>query len=415
MFDVIVVGARCAGSPTAMLLARKGYRVLLVDRATFPSDTFRNHILLQPALTRLKRWGLLDKVSATNCPPITRFTQDMGDFPLTGNLMMMDDIEGVYAPRRKYLDHILVRAAVEAGAELREGFTVQDLVWDDDRMVGITGRTHGGASQRIAAPIVIGADGLHSIVAQLVNAPTYAEQSALTWVYYSYWRGTGISSLEFYRRDDIAVLGFPTNDGLACVVAAGPAHGFNAFRNVYENNFLEALEINRAFAERVKSGVRAERYVGTADLPNFFRKPYGPGWALVGDAGYHKDPITASGIGDAFRDAELLAHAVDLGLSGMQTMQEALANYERVRNNVSAAMYKATCQSATFGPLPADTLQLRKMLHGNQADTDRYFGVLVGSVSPTEFYTAENIDRISANATSPAPVFVGDNANRVAA
>jgi flavin-dependent dehydrogenase len=393
MYDVIIVGARCAGSPTAMLLARKGYRVLMVDRLTFPSDTFRNHMLLPPALVRLQRWGLLDEVAATNCPPITQMTMHMGDFPLTGRALLPNGIAGLYGPRRKYLDQILARAAVAAGAELREGFSVRELLWDEDRVVGIRGETTSGASVAERARIVVGADGLHSYVARAVGAPAYRTVPTLTWAYYSYWSDVPLSGAMFYRQDDIAMLGFPTNDGLSCVAAFGPIEGFAAFRQDIEGNFERTLDRFPVFAG-VRDGRRAERWLGTADLPNMFRKPYGAGWALVGDAGYHKDPVTANGISDAFRDAELLAEAIDAGFSGRQRLHEALAAYEQQRNEVALPLYEAACQGATFGPLPPDLLALRAALRGNQADTDRFFGVLFQTVSPAEFFAPQNIARI---------------------
>jgi flavin-dependent dehydrogenase len=350
-------------------------------------------MLLPPALERLQRWGLLEEVIATNCPPVPEMTIHMGDFPLTGRIPVPDGIAGLYAPRRKYLDHILVRAAVAAGAELREGFTVRELLWDGDRVVGIRGEGKGGTSVTERARIVIGADGLHSVVARSVGAPTYREVPTLTWVYYSYWSGVPMAGASFYRQDDLAMLGFPTNDDLTCVAAFGPIEGFHAFRTDIEGNFERSLDRFPIFAG-VRGGQRAERWFGTADLPNMFRKPHGAGWALVGDAGYHKDPVTANGISDAFRDAELLVDAIDAGFSGRQPLQEALTAYEQQRNDAAQPLFESACQAATFGPLPPDLLALRAALRGNQADTDRFFGTLFQSASPAEFFAPENIGRI---------------------
>jgi flavin-dependent dehydrogenase len=394
MYDAIVVGARCAGSPTAMLLARKGYRVLLVDRITFPSDTFRNHALLQPALLKLKRWGLLDEVIATNCPPIREIKAQMGPFELVAQLTPTDGLAGLYAPRRKYLDHILARAAVAAGAELREGFTVEEVLWDGDKVVGIRGSSQGGASVTEHAPIVIGADGLHSVVARGVNAPTYQDVPTLTWIYYSYWSDVALGRMEMHRADDVAMLGFPTNDGLTCVAAFGPADGFEMFREDIEGNFERTLDRFPAFAEPVRAGSRAERWIGTADLPNFFRTPYGPGWALVGDAGYHKDPVTANGITDAFRDAEALAEAIDAGFSGRQPLQEALAAYQQQRDEVALPHFQVACQNATFGPLPPEMQGLFAALVGNEQDTAHFFETTFQIRPMAEFFAPENIGRI---------------------
>jgi flavin-dependent dehydrogenase len=386
-----------------MLLAREGYRVLLVDRATFPSDTFRNHVLLQPALLQLRRWGLLDEVIASGCPPIRQVTQDMGDFPLTGTLPLAEGLDGLYAPRRKYLDTILVNAAVRAGVELREGFAVQNLLWNGSQVTGIEGRTTAGTPVTEEARIVIGADGLHSVVARCVDAPTYDAHPTLTWIYYSYWDGVPMSGLEIYRRDHVAILGFPTNDGLTCVATFGPVEGYHSYRADYEANFFATLDLVPEFAARVRGGTRAERWVGTADLPNFFRKPHGAGWALVGDAGYHKDPVTANGISDAFRDAGLLAEAIDAGLAGRRTLDKALAGYEQLRNIAAAPLLAAACQAATFGPLPPEVLGLRAALRGNPEATSQYFGTVAQSVSAGEFFAPENMGRIMAGAALVSP------------
>ena len=174
MYDAIVVGARCAGAPTAMLLARKGYRVLLVDRATFPSDlVLSTHFVWQPGIARLQRWGLLDNIRASHCPPIAFFHLDLGPFTLTGAPPPAEGVTTAYSPRRIVLDYALVEAAVAAGAELREGFAVQELLRDGDRVAGIRGRATGGKTVTEGARIVIGADGMHSLVARAVHAEAY--------------------------------------------------------------------------------------------------------------------------------------------------------------------------------------------------------------------------------------------------
>ena len=402
MYDAIIVGARAAGSPTAMLLARKGYRVLLVDRATFPSDTFRSHAIMYPGVAQLQKWGLLDEVIASNAPPIRRVTQDMGDFALTGDLPAAGGVDAIYAPRRKYLDHILVKAAVAAGATLWEGFSVQGLLWDGDRVSGIRGKTAAGTTVTATAPIVIGADGQHSFVAKTVQAPTYNERPVLTWAYYSYWSGTGINHIEFYRHDDVAMLCFPTNDDLAGIAAFGPIEGFHGFRGDIEGNFYQTGAQFPIIAEYLSKGERADRWLGSGDLPNFFRKPYGPGWALVGDAGYHRDPVTGTGISEAFRDAELLTEAIDAGFSGRERMGAALAGYEAQRNAMAFPSYEATLMAATFGPLPGELLALRAALRGNPEDTSKFLGVMAGATSPMEFYAPENLGRIMSAAMAVA-------------
>jgi flavin-dependent dehydrogenase len=393
MYDAIIVGARCAGSPTAMLLARKGYRVLLVDKATFPSDTVSTHIIWPPGVARLHRWGMLDKIIASNCPRVERVSFDLGPFALSG----MPPASGngaIFAPRRRVLDRILVEAAAEAGAELREGFAVQEIVSDDGRVLGIRGRTRSGSGVTERAQIVIGADGVNSTVARAVGAPEYQTRPALACWYYTYWSGVETDGLEYYVRDGRAFGCIPTNDGLVCVPVAWPAAEFRRLRAGVEAGYRQTLELGPGLAERVRAGRREERFVGMANPRNFLRRPFGPGWALVGDAGYHKDPITAQGISDAFRDAECLTSALDEGLSGPRPLADALADYEAERNRAVSAMYGFTCDLARLEPPAAEVLQLLAALRFDQTETNRFFGTLAGTVSIPEFFAPENIQRI---------------------
>ncbi|MEW6637065.1 MAG: NAD(P)/FAD-dependent oxidoreductase [Actinomycetota bacterium] len=394
MYDAIVVGARCAGSPTAMLLARKGYRILLLDRASFPSDTLSTHYIHQPGVARLKRWGLLDRIVASNCPPVTRQMLDVGPFALVGSPPPADGVAEGYAPRRRILDQVLVEAAVATGAELRERFAVRELLTDGGRVVGIRGRTASGAMVTEKARIVIGADGMRSLVARGVQAPTYNVRPTFTCAYYTYWSEVPIQGAELYPRPDRMIIAAPTNDGQTITIVYWPNAAFREVRSDIEGNFLKALNLVPGLAERVRSGTRTEPFRGTAKLSNFYRKPYGPGWALVGDAGYHKDPITAQGISDAFRDAELLAGAIDEGFSGRRALEDALADYERRRNQVSLPLFEMTCEFATLQPPSTEQQQLFAALRHDQEQTDRFIGTVAGTVPIPEFFAPENIGRI---------------------
>ena len=394
MYDAIVIGARCAGSPTAMLLARKGYRVLLLDRDSFPSDHMSTHWIHQLGIAQLERWGLRDRLVATGCPPITSIMMDLGPFALRGTPPPAGDVAEAYCPRRTVLDNLLVVAAVEAGVELRERFSVQDLVWDGDRVIGITGQSTNGASVTEHARIVIGADGIHSLVARQVKASTYNTKPTYACAYYSYWSGLSLDGTEFYPRDHRGIGVLPTHDGLAAIVVGWPHDEFHVYRSDIEGNFLKTLELAPTLAERVRQGKREERFTGTAELLNYFRKPYGSGWALVGDAGYHKDPITAQGITDAFRDAELVTEAVDAGLSGSRPIEEALAAYEQQRNEVAMSIYEFTCQLAMLEPPTPEMQQLFAALRNNQEQTNRFVGMIAGTVPVPEFFAPENIGQI---------------------
>ena len=395
MYDMIVVGARCAGAPTAMLMARKGYRVLLLDRATFPSDTISTLIIWQTGVAKLKRWGLLDNIVKSGCPGITRFTMDIGDFPLSGWGPPAEGVAESYAPRRTVLDKVLVDAAVEAGAELREGCSVRELVVEGGRVAGIRGTTNGGSVFTERARIVVGADGKHSMVARTVRAPAYSQHPSRSCFYYTFWDGLRCDGYEIHWPDGRRyILKIPTNDNLVMTVVVWPHDEFSVFRAGIEKNYMETLGLVPELADSVRAARRVGRFLGTADVPNFFRKPYGPGWALVGDAGYNKDPITAFGISDAFRDAELLAQALDAGLSGAQALDDALSEYEQQRDGAAMPLYEHTLSVADYRPHSPKAFQVRAALRGNQEDTNRFFGVIVSTVPRAEFFNAENIQRI---------------------
>jgi 2-polyprenyl-6-methoxyphenol hydroxylase-like FAD-dependent oxidoreductase len=399
MYDAIIVGARCAGAPMAMLLARKGYRTLLVDKAIFPSDTISTHIIWPHGAEIVDQWGLLDRLAATGCPPVAlRLIFDVGPFALKGGVTDTNGGRGGFCPRRTVLDKLLVDAAIEAGAELREGFTVESLIWNGDRVAGIKGHARTGGTIEERARVVIGADGVHSLVAGAVRAPEYDVKPPLTTNYYSYYSGFEADDLEEYIRDYQAVGCFPTNDGLTLIAVLWPSSRFQEIRTDIEGHVRKALESTPSVADRLRSAKREERWAGTAGVPNYFRQPFGPGWALVGDAAYDKDPITAQGISDAFIDAEALATALDDGWSERRPLGEALAAYQASRDERVRPMYEFTCQMATLEPPPPLMQRLFLALRDNQEATNQFYSAITGSSPLPAFMNPENLDRIMARA-----------------
>jgi flavin-dependent dehydrogenase len=381
MYDAIVVGARCAGAPTAMLLARAGHRVLLVDKSDVPSDTLSSHYIHQPGVSCLRRWGLLEAVEGTGCPPIRRYRFDVGPFALRGTPPPGDDgIDMAYSVKRAVLDELLARAAEAAGAELRPRFTVTDVVVEDGRVTGVRGRQDGGAVVTEHARIVIGADGRHSRVARAVRAEEYDVVPPLTCAYYTYYAGVPIDGVELYPRPGRMIVAAPTNDGHVLVIVLWPVGEFARVRRDVRRHFDQALTLAPDLAARVAAARRAGRVRGAVQAPNGFRKPWGDGWALVGDAGYHKDPILALGMADAFRDAELLAGAIKAGFAGRAPLADALAAYEQRRNMLSAAGYANTIRFALLQPPPPAMQEMLAGLRDDQGATDRFFGTFAGTV-----------------------------------
>jgi 2-polyprenyl-6-methoxyphenol hydroxylase-like FAD-dependent oxidoreductase len=399
MYDAIIVGARCAGAPTAMLLARKGYRVLLVDRATFPSDTLSTHIVWPHGAEIMDRWGLFDRLAATGCPPIAlNLIFDVGPFALKGAVTDTNRGRGGFCPRRTVLDKLLVDAAVEAGVELREGFTAEALVWDGDRVAGLKGHGRAGTTVDERARVVIGADGVHSLVAKAVRAPEYDVKPMLTTNYYSYFSGFAANDLEEYVRPHQAVGCFPTHDGLTLIAVLWPSARFDEVRADLERHVSKVLESTPTVADRLQRAKREDKWYGTAGVPNYFRQPSGPGWALVGDAGYAKDPITAQGISDAFIDAEALTMALDDAWSGRRPGGDALAEYQASRDERAKPMYDFTCQLATLEPPPPALQQLFAALRGNQKETNQFYSAITGSRPLPSFMNPDNLGRIIASA-----------------
>ena len=398
-YDAIVVGARCAGSPTAMLLARNGHRVLVVDRATFPSDTVSTLLLHAPAIAALRRWGLLDDLIATGCPAIDSYTFDFGPFTIAGTPHPADDGgRAAYAPRRTVLDKLLVDAAARAGAEIHEGFTLTDVIREGDTVAGVRGRDATGSTVVANARVVIGADGANSSVARAVHAHEYNTKPVLEWAAYSYWRDLPTSGMETYIRPDRGIAAIPTNDDLTLVLVGWPAEEAPAYRADVEGNYLATLELVPEFAERVGGATRVERFFG-GGVPNVMRTPYGPGWVLVGDAGYSKDPITAQGMLDAFTDAERTAGALHTVLTGQASFTDAMGAAHAARDEHALPIYELTTALATLEPPPPDMQQLFASMVGNQTAMDAFMSVVAGTLSPTDFFDPSKLEGLL---TTPA-------------
>ncbi len=397
-YDAIIVGARCAGSPTAMLLAQQGFRVLLVDHATFPSDTLSTHIVQAPGVAALDRWGLLDAV-VKQTPAVKSYSFDFGPILIKGTAPPWEGFSTAYAPRRTLLDKLLIDAAADAGAEVRERFSVEEIIIEGGSVVGVRGHDAGGLSTTERATVVIGADGRHSRVARAVGAETYNEKPPLQQVYYTYWRDLPVDGFETFVRPERGLAAVQTNDDLTMLVVGWPIAERDAYKADIEGNYLKTLDLVPQMAERVRAATRAERFAG-GSVANYFRKPYGPGWVLVGDAGYCKDPITAQGISDAFRDAEACAAALGKVFGCEAPFDSVMREFQHTRDAAVLPIYGLTTELATLEPPPAEMQQLLATIQGNQDAMDGFVGVIAGTVSPVEFFDPAHIGQIFAKAAT---------------
>ncbi|WP_189232293.1 NAD(P)/FAD-dependent oxidoreductase [Streptomyces flaveolus] len=392
MYDAIVVGARISGASTAMLLARLGHRVLLVDRARFPSPTSSSTNLIHPpGVQRLEQWGVLDRLGDPTVPRISRYRLESGPVRLEARLPAVEDVDYALSPSRVKLDEALVRCAADAGVEVREETSVQDLLRDaDGTVVGVAGTGKGSGRFREKAAVVIGADGKNSKVARLAGAEQYRAEPVLSKSLWTYWEGPAQPSLvRTYRKNRRHPFTWPTHDGLSIVGVAWPTADFPSpgSDEATDRTVLAALaDADPEFAEEVRAGRRAGRWL-TGSVPNFLRTPHGPGWALVGDASATRDPITASGITHAVLGAELLADAVHRGLSGSQGMHPELASYARARDELVRDHYDYTRDYARILDHTLDERALIEAMSRSPWHARGMIGLFATVVPPTEFYS----------------------------
>lgn len=350
-YDVVVVGARVAGASTALLLARAGMKVALLDRGAYGSDTVSTHALMRAGVLQLSRWEVLDQVVGAGTPPITRTLFHYAD----GDLVQVSirpgpGVPALYAPRRYVIDRVLVDAATAAGVDVHHGVAVTGLLREEGRVVGVRAATRNGTPLTVRARYTVGADGIRSVVADQVGARTQHRATAHAAVLYRYWSDLPLAGYEWAYGLGAAAGMIPTNDDLACVFVSTTPERLRAMRRAGVDNAFEQLFAAAAPTQlpRLHSATATGRTHGWSGARGYVRRSWGAGWALVGDAGYFKDPITAHGMTDAVRDAELLATALIEAASGSLPEKRALAAYQRQRDLLSGRLFAVTEQIADY-------------------------------------------------------------------
>jgi flavin-dependent dehydrogenase len=364
--DVVVIGARAAGAATALLLARLGHDVVLLDRAVFPADTLSTHQIARTGVVQLHRWELLQRVLDSGAPAIRQVTFTTPDASVTRPIKDKAGVDLLLAPRRYILDTIVAEASAEAGVDVRLGVTVTGVRLDDaGRATGVYGHDRTGAPMEVEARFVVGADGLGSRVARSVGAEVTEDRGDTGAAQYAYYTGLPWSGIELIVAERALTGVFPTHDGQACIWICSPsADAHEARRRAPSREEAFTAQLDRTapeLAERLRTGRRTSAVTGMLRTPNHVRCAHGPGWALVGDAGYHRDAVTGYGLSDAYRDAELLTVALHQALRGVAEERAALAGYQDQRDQALRDIFDLTCTLASY-PAVAEFVELQKQL-----------------------------------------------------
>ena len=343
-YDALIIGARCAGAATALSLARRGLRVLAVDRGAPGADALSTHALMRGGVLQLQRFGILERLKDAGTPCIRETSFHYGDEVVKVPIKARDGVDGLYAPRRTLLDAQLVDGAREAGAEIRHHVRLERLLRSSEgRVSGLVLEDRDGRRVEIDTGIVVGADGLRSTVAELVGARTYQAGQFASTLVYAYWAGLRLDGYQWFYRPGVSAGAIPTNDRLQCLFVAAPPARFARSRGGPAADYATVLaEAAPELSRALSTATRVGGHRVFAGARGFFRQSWGAGWALVGDAGYFRDPITAHGITDALRDAEVLARAIHRG------RPSDLAEYQATRDQLSVGVLKASDAVASF-------------------------------------------------------------------
>jgi 2-polyprenyl-6-methoxyphenol hydroxylase-like FAD-dependent oxidoreductase len=396
-YDVVVVGARCAGAPLAALLARGGARVALVERASFPSDTLSSHLFEADALAFLDRLGVIEGLRATGAPLVGRTDTRVEDVRLELELPLREgDVGGMASVRRRLLDPLLVHAAEESGAEVRTTAEVTALVRDGGRVAGV--RVGGGEGQgdaaELRARLVVGADGRHSTVAKLCGARRYNVTPNRRLLYWAFFEGADMGAEPTFlshRWGERFILGIPSDGGLYQVLIWPEIDELEDFRSDPAAAFLAHACACEPIAAALADARQVGKVLGAVRWEGFFRDASGPGWVLSGDAGHFKSPAPGRGIGDAFMQAQSLAGAIAGALDGSDAVLDAATSrWGRDRDREFAEHYWLAYDLEERGAVPAVLVEILRGLH-SRGEAGKFFDLLNHRVRPSRLLTPSRV------------------------
>jgi 2-polyprenyl-6-methoxyphenol hydroxylase-like FAD-dependent oxidoreductase len=393
-FDVIVVGARCAGAPLAALLARQGLEVALVERVTFPKDTLSTHIFQGPTINFLRRLGVLDKVYETGARPSTRIDGRQEELRYQLDVPQRPGDEGSFMSVRRFvLDPILLDAARESGAEVMMATNVSGLLRDGSRVVGVKA-THGGQERELRARLVVGTDGRNSTVGELAGARKYNVTPGERFGYWGFFADASPGpdpALLYHRWEGRFVIAMPTDGGLYEIVVFPDQRFLPEFKRDREAAFLEHARACEPAADVIAGARRVGKLFGMLKFECFFRESAGPGWALAGDAGHFKDPAPGQGISDAFRQVQALAAVIHRAFSDSDDqLDQAVKAWSRWRDRDAAEHYWLAADFGAPGVAPSITVEiLRQMQRRDQLD--EVGDVLMHRAMPSKVFTPRRL------------------------
>jgi len=393
-FDVVIVGARVAGSPLATLLARRGVKVAVLEQAVFPQPVLSSHVMQADALAFLDRLGVLDRIRATGAPFMSRSDTRLNDFRFVADFPSFPGfVGGAACIRRFVLDPILADAAVAAGADVRMGTKVTGLLEERGRVVGVR-FVRKGVESRIRARLVVGADGRESTVAKLSGARRYNVTRNDRWYYWTYFEGADLTvtpTFVLHRWGDRHIFAGPADNGLYIVGVSPQQHEKQAFRENRHDSLMEHVHSCRPVAEVLSEAKVADKIYGILRFDGYFRESSGPGWVLIGDAGHFKDPAAGRGIGDAFHQVERLVPAIIKALRGPDAgMDRATAAFTRWRDRHYAPFYGLAGDLGRVGPLPAIVPEVVAGMYA-RGEIDHFLRLFSHQASPSDLLTPGRI------------------------